>query len=103
MHNPRRQPDPALSNDPLYMAHEHALIAQEFLLMNYGITHFEPETHLPIMMERPDDAGLREMCDALRHLMQEAARVSLSETFLVMSLMNSMIQLWEKFARRRMC
>jgi hypothetical protein len=57
------------------MAHEGALVAQEFLLMNYGITHFEPEpeTDLPIMRENPDDPGLREMSDTLRQLMQDAA------------------------------
>jgi hypothetical protein len=55
------------------MAHEAALVAQEFLLMNYGITHFDPETHLPIVRERPNDPDLRQMCNSLRLLMRDAA------------------------------
>jgi len=48
--------------------------AQEFLLMNYGITHFHPETHLPIVKQKPNDPGIREMCEGLRRLMEIAAR-----------------------------
>ncbi|KIM81492.1 hypothetical protein PILCRDRAFT_8563 [Piloderma croceum F 1598] len=73
MRRPLRQIDPARRDDPIYVAHESALMAQEFLLMTYGITHFEPEIHLPIVKNNPDDPGIRQMCDALRRLMQEAA------------------------------
>jgi len=59
------------------MAHESSLMAQEFLLMTYGLTHFEPEIHLPIVKNKPNDPGIRQMCDALRRLMREAARESL--------------------------
>jgi hypothetical protein len=44
--------------DPTYRAHELALRAQELLLMNYRLTHFDRETHLPIPRLKPDDPDI---------------------------------------------
>ena len=60
--------------DPTYRAHELDLRAQELLLMSYGLTHFDPETHLPIARLKPDDPDIREKCNALRLIMHLAAR-----------------------------
>jgi hypothetical protein len=98
MHRPRRQIDPARRDDPIYMAHESALMAQEFLLMTYGLTHFEPEIHLPIAKNNPDDPGIRQMCDALRRLMREAASESFI-VFVVIMLTSWPTQRLEKYVR----
>jgi hypothetical protein len=45
--------------DPTYRAHKLALTAQELLLMNYGLTHFDPETHLQITRHKPDDPDIQ--------------------------------------------
>lgn len=65
----------ARRNDPRYA---NARSAQDFLLTKYGITHFEPETHLPSVREKPNTPDNRVYCDALRKMMKTAARECLS-------------------------
>jgi hypothetical protein len=50
-----------------------ALEAQEFLLVNYGITHFDPETYLPIMKLKPNDPVIQGMWNSLRQVMKITA------------------------------
>lgn len=73
--SPNLQTALARRNDPRYA---NVRSAQDFLLTRYGITDFEPETHLPSVRERPHDPDNRVYCDALRSLMRTAARELLS-------------------------
>jgi hypothetical protein len=61
----------ARRNDPGYAP---ARSAQDYLMKTYGITHFEPETYLPTVRERPNDPDNRAYCDELRKMMRFAAR-----------------------------